>query len=73
MLSVGWDMLLKCNIRKMRLKKDITQQQLSDITGISVSQISEYENDKVQPSVTNLWLIANALSCRVDSLYKIVK
>lgn len=66
-------MLLKCNIRQMRQKKEITQQQLSDLTGIFVSQISEYENDKVQPTPVNLWLIANALGCRVDSLYKIVK
>jgi len=57
----------------MRLKKDITQQELSDMTGINVSQISEYENDKVQPTPQNLWSIARALHCRVDSLYKIVK
>ena len=66
-------MLLKCNIRQMRQKKEITQQRLSDLTGISVSQISEYENDKVQPTPTNLWLMARAIGCRVDSLYKEIK
>jgi transcriptional regulator with XRE-family HTH domain len=66
-------MLLKCNIRRLRLTKDITQQQLADMAEISVAQISDYENNKVVPNAYNLWIIARALNCRVDSLYKIVK
>jgi transcriptional regulator with XRE-family HTH domain len=66
-------MRLKCNLRRVRRAADITQQELSDRTGIHITQISDYENDKVVPTVYTLWKIAIALKCSVDDLYSVVK
>lgn len=60
---------LQCNIQEIRKRKSITQEQISEITGITVVQLSRYENEKVHPSLINLWLIAEALGCEVGELY----
>ena len=41
-------------IRKARLESGLTQQQVSDATGISVPRISEYENGRRDPTVDTL-------------------
>jgi transcriptional regulator with XRE-family HTH domain len=51
----------------------MTQAELSEKADISISQISLFENNKSTPSLPNLWKIAQAIGCRVDSLYKIIK
>jgi transcriptional regulator with XRE-family HTH domain len=67
-------MNLECRIADMRYKYGkITQIELSERTGIAVSQISAYENNKRLPNAYTLWKIARAIGCRVDSLYRIVK
>lgn len=65
-------MLLKCNIKRIRFDAEITQEQLSDMTGIHISQISDYENDKIYPNTINLWKIAIALKRSVDDLYTVI-
>ena len=66
-------MILKCNIALIRKQKNITQQELSDRTGIVISSISEYENDRTMPNSFSLWKIAIALNCQVDELYAVVE
>jgi transcriptional regulator with XRE-family HTH domain len=50
----------------------MTQQELSDKTGIHITQISDYETDKVIPTVYTLWKIAIAINRPVDDLYTVV-
>jgi transcriptional regulator with XRE-family HTH domain len=67
-------MKLECKLVEMRFKRGrMTQQQLSDLTGIAVTTLSAYENNKSIMSIPTAYIIASALGCRVDSLYKIVK
>ena len=55
----------------MRYKKGrMTQTELSEKTGIAVSQLSAYENNKRIPNAITLWKISRVLNCRVDSLYR---
>lgn len=59
---VVWErMKIGDSIRKLRLQKDLTIQQLSELTGLSQSLISQVERDLVSPSVVSLWKIAQAL------------
>ena len=48
-------------IRTFRKKIGMTQQELSDKTGISVQSIRKYESDKVVPKSQNLQVIAKVL------------
>lgn len=53
--------LVQENIRKYRLIKGLTQEELSEIAGISGDYLSEIERGKKIPSLKRLILIAQAL------------
>lgn len=55
-------------IRSMRKERGITQVQLSKLTGISQSSISDIEKLTNNPSSVTLRLIAKALQCTVSEL-----
>jgi transcriptional regulator with XRE-family HTH domain len=64
----------ECRLKEMRFKYgNKTQQQLHEMTGISLSKLSQYENNKTIMSLPTAFIISKALGCRVDSLYKIIK
>lgn len=50
------------NIKKFRKEKGLTQKQLAEITGISLSAIEKYERGKLNPSLGKAKDIAQALS-----------
>lgn len=55
-------------IRETRKKSNITQKQLSDMLGIKAATFSRYENNEIEPPITNLCKIASALRVSVDYL-----
>jgi len=61
--------MLKENIKKIRKSKGITIQELSDISGISISSLSMYESGKRVPSIKNIKLIASGLNVKIDEFY----
>lgn len=63
-------MVLKSRLKRLRFEADMSQEQLSNLSGIHISQISDYENNKIFPNTINLWLLAEALGCKVDDLYE---
>ena len=56
------------NIRQYRAKKKISQEKLSDLTGISQQHISNIENEQVNPSIELLLKIADALEVTLNDL-----
>lgn len=56
------------NIRAIRLKLSMTQQQLADACSISKGMISKVENGVVVPAVATLTKIAQAMHVRVSDL-----
>ncbi len=60
----------KCLLSDRRKKADLSQQQLSELTGIPKSQISEYENNKHGMSWRSAKIISLALKCSMDDLYE---
>ena len=56
------------NIAKFRKEKSITQEQLSEICGVTPQAVSKWENDNSCPDVTLLKTIARAFGISVDEL-----
>ena len=55
-------------MREARKKKDLTQQELSDLSHVSVKQIDNIEKGKMNPSYLILKALAKVLPISLDSL-----
>ena len=53
-------------LRRIMISKGVTQEQLSQVTNIQQSQLSNYINGKTSPSFYNVDKIAKALGCSTD-------
>ena len=56
-------------IKERREELGITQQELADKIGVSLSWIRKIENHKVKPSIQLMVRVSVALDCRVDDLF----
>jgi putative transcriptional regulator len=56
------------NLRQIRAKKRISQDELAELCGISQQYICKIENEKVNPSISILFKIASALEITVNDL-----
>ena len=59
---------MKNKVKAIRLERGLTLEQLADISGLSVSQISKIENAKRGWSVDSLQRLADALNVKVADL-----
>ena len=55
-------------MREARKKKDLTQQELSDLSHVSVKQIANIEKGQMNPSYLILRALAKVLNISLDSL-----
>ena len=53
-------------MRETREDFGLSQEQLSEISGVAVSTISAYETGKVLPGILNLVSLADALDTSID-------
>ncbi|WP_026572471.1 helix-turn-helix transcriptional regulator [Bacillus sp. UNC438CL73TsuS30] len=60
----------KCLLADRLKKADLTQIELSEMTKIPKSTISEYVNNKHTMSLITAKSIAYALNCSIDDLYE---
>ena len=58
-------------IRKARLEKKITQEQLAALADVGVTHISHIETGNTIPSLKTLIAIVNALDCSMDELFSL--
>lgn len=56
------------NLKKLRIKRDLTQEQLAEILNVSPQAISRWENASTYPDITMLPFIANYYDVSVDEL-----
>ncbi len=61
---------LGANLRRIRLRKGLTQQSLADGTGLSRNCISNIERGAENPSHNSLSGLANALGCSMSEICK---
>lgn len=56
------------NIKRLRLKKQITQEQLSLAMGVSCAAVSKWERENTLPDISLLPLLANYFGVSIDEL-----
>jgi len=56
------------NIKKFRLKSELTQEQLADVFGVSAQAVSRWENGTTYPDITLLPTIASYFEITIDEL-----
>lgn len=62
--------LFSKNLRRLRLEKNLTQEQLANILGVSVQSVSRWECGNTLPDVMLLPVIARLYGVTVDDLYR---
>ena len=56
------------NLKDLRQNKNMSQQQLADIIGVSQQSINKYENHSIEPDINTLIHIAQLFDTSVDYL-----
>lgn len=64
--------IIRKNIKRFRIKKKLTQQELADMTGLSREYICDIENDSrnKHPSVSTLGRVADALEVEMWEIFE---
>ena len=60
--------LLGENLKKLRKKNDLTQEQLAEVLGVSPQAVSRWESEATYPDITMLPTIANYFDVSLDEL-----
>ena len=60
-------------IRKLRIKKGLSQEVLSGFACISRSHLAMIENGSISPTVDTLWRIAEALGMKLSELFALME
>ena len=68
MTQVEWRHIFGRNLIDILNEKEISQNQLARESGLSVSRINDYINEKATPTIFAIINIAYALDMRVDEL-----
>jgi putative transcriptional regulator len=69
-VKLGLYKVVKCLLSDRLKGADLTQSQLSELTNIPKSQISEYVNDKHLMSLETAKSISVVLNCNMEDLYE---
>lgn len=56
------------NLKALRTKFNLSQQQLADIIGVSQQSINKYENHHTEPDIETLKALANYFNTSIDYL-----
>ena len=56
------------NLKKYRLKHELTQEQLADVLGVSAQAVSRWENGTTYPEITLLPIIASYYDISIDEI-----
>lgn len=58
------------NLAKMRKRRGLSLDSVSELTGVSKAMLAQIENGKSNPTVTTLWKIANGLQVSFSAFLK---
>ena len=62
------NMSIADNIKYLRKRKNITQKQLAEASGLAVITIQQYEAGKYEPKIESLYKLSNAFGCNINEL-----
>lgn len=57
------------NLKRIREKRNLSLDKLSELTGVSKSMIRQIEKGKSSPTISTIWKIANGLKISFSSLF----
>lgn len=60
---------MKNNIKEIRTKKGLVQQELANICGVSRQTVNAIENNKYDPTLELAFKLSRALGTTVDNLF----
>ena len=61
-------MVIGKNIKRLRLNKGITQEQLAEVVHLSAQAVSKWENETALPDITVLPLLADYFGVTIDEI-----
>ena len=64
-------MSIGTTIKKLRRERNITQEQLAELLGVSINAVSQWECDKTAPDISHLPVLANVFEVSADVLLEI--
>ena len=67
----GWQMVMNgtpTKFRKVRFAKNLTQQKVADMAGVSLPTVLRLDNGKGDPKLSKVKAIANALGVKIDDI-----
>ena len=62
-------LILKNNLKEIRIEKDISQQQLADIVGVSRNTISSIETGQFNPTAKLALILCIALDKKFEDIF----
>ena len=60
-------------VSRMRVQKNMTQEQLSGLTGIARSHLAALEGGQKNPGIETIWKLAEALSVKPSKLIQMTE
>lgn len=57
-------------IKEIRLKKKLSLNKLSELSGISKSNIAKIERGEIEPKISTAFAIAKALAVDINEIFK---
>lgn len=63
------ELVLKNNLKKVRSKKKISQQELADMVGVSRNTISSLETGQYEPTAKLAYVLCIALDMKFEDLF----
>lgn len=57
------------NIAALRKKRNLTQEAMADLIGVSAQSVSKWENNINMPDISLLSVLADFFACRIDDLF----
>ncbi len=57
------------NLKEVREKANLTQEQLANLINVDRSTITKWETGKASPRSDKLSMLAKVLDCRIDDLF----
>ena len=67
---MDWNAIVAANVKRLRVKKGLTQEQLAHDAEIDLTYLGGIERARRNPSVAVLEKIACALECKANDLFE---
>lgn len=56
------------NLKSLRLEYGVSQAALAEVCGVTQQCVSEWERGKIEPTMSNLWRLADYFDVTIDGL-----